>query len=222
MSAGDIFFTALLVGFSGALMPGPLLTVDLRESLKRGPWVGPQLVLGHALLELALVVAVLLGFGRFLGRDTVKGVIGLIGGAVLLWMAYGMIRESFSGLRLTAKGDGVRTGLPPVVAGAVISLSNPYWTLWWATIGLAYLTRAKELGIIGLGCFFSGHILADFIWYTAVSFAAAGGRRVMDDRAYRVVVAACGFFLIYLGGRFIGAAWDFLGWPGIAAVWPGR
>ncbi|NLG83959.1 MAG: LysE family transporter [Firmicutes bacterium] len=219
MTAWGLFFTALMVGLSGALMPGPLLTVNLKESLKRGAWIGPKLVLGHGLLELALVLAVLFGFGRFLDRNAVKGAIGLLGGAVLLFMAYGMIRESFSGLAaLPSVGEDDRRGLPPVLAGALISLSNPYWTLWWATIGLTYLSRARELGAVGVTLFFSGHILADLAWYSLVSFAAANGRRVMGERAYRVVVAACGLFLVYVGFRFIAAAWGFLGWPKIAAI----
>lgn len=222
MTAWGLFFTALVVGFSGALMPGPLLTVDLKESLKRGASVGPRLVLGHGLLELALVLAVLLGFGRFLDRSAVKGAIGLLGGVVLLWMAYGMIRESFSGLALPSEGDEGRRGLPPVLAGALISLSNPYWTLWWATIGLTYLTRARELGPAGVAVFFGGHILADLTWYSAVSFAAARGRRVMGERAYRVVVAACGLFLVYVGFWFIDSALGFLGLPRVSVVFGGK
>lgn len=222
MSALGLFFTALVVGFSGALMPGPLLTVDLKESLKRGAWVGPRLVLGHGLLELALVLAVLLGFGRFLDRSAVKGAIGLLGGAVLLWMAYGMIREVFSKLTLEIESDDPRRGLPPVLAGALISLSNPYWTLWWATIGLTYLTRARELGAAGVAVFFLGHILADLTWYSGVSFAAARGRRLMGDRVYRAVVAVCGLFLVYVGFWFIDSALGFLGLPRVSAVFGGK
>ena len=218
MSLPGLFFTALVVGFSGALMPGPLLTVDLKESLRRGASVGPGLVLGHGLLELALVFAVLLGFGRFLDRGAVKGVIGFLGGAVLLWMAYGMIREALTKLTLAIESGGPRRGLPPVLAGALVSLSNPYWTLWWATIGLTYLARAREMGAAGVAVFFCGHILADLTWYSAVSFAAAGGRRLMGDRVYRVVVAVCGLFLVYVGFWFIDSALGFLGLPGVSAV----
>ena len=55
---------------------------------------------------------------------------------MLLWLAYGMLREAFSRLSLSAQGETRNKGMPLVLAGAVISLSNPYWSLWWATIGL--------------------------------------------------------------------------------------
>lgn len=218
MSGAKLFLTALIVGFSGALMPGPLLTVDIKESMRRGPWTGPLLILGHALLELTLVVAILFGFGRLLGLGGVKGAIGLIGGGVLLWLAYGMLREAFSNLSLSARGAAANQGMPLVLAGAVISLSNPYWSLWWATIGLSYLTRARELAFYGVGLFFAGHILADLTWYSAISFTVARGRRLFSDRVYRGVVFVCGLFLIYVGLWFIDSALGFLGWPQPSAI----
>ncbi len=39
-----IFTTAFLIGLSGALLPGPLLTVAISESARQGFWTGPLLV----------------------------------------------------------------------------------------------------------------------------------------------------------------------------------
>lgn len=210
MNALQLFGTALIVGFSGAMMPGPLLTLDIEASMRRGAATGPKLILGHALLELALIVAILFGFGRVLGLGGVKGAIGLIGGVVLLWMSYGMLREA-RGLSLSGQGRAERRGLPLVLAGAVISLSNPYWSLWWATVGLTYLTRARELPVYGVGLFYVGHILADLTWYSAISFTAARGRRLFSDRIYRGIIFVCGLFLVYVGLWFIDSAFGFLG-----------
>lgn len=212
MSAWSLFLTAFLVGFTGALMPGPLLTLNIKESFSRGAWTGPKLMLGHALLEIAMIIAVLLGFGRFLGMSAVKGPIGLLGGLVLLWMAQGMIREAAAGITLpTAAAGQAKRGMPLPVAGAIVSISNPYWTIWWATVGLTYLTQARELALYGVALFFIGHILADLTWYTGVSIAVAGGRRIFSDRAYQVVVFICGLFLVYVGIWFIDSALGFLG-----------
>ncbi len=211
MSTWNLFITAFVVGLSGALMPGPLLTIDIEESIRRGGWTGPKLIAGHGLLELALILAIMAGFGRLLDLGAVKGAISLIGGAVLLWLAQGMIREALAGLQLSGGGKSRRRGMPLALAGAVISLSNPYWSLWWATVGLTYLTRARELGFFGAAVFFGGHILADFSWYSAVSLAMAQGRRVFSDRVYRGIVLACGLFLVYVGLWFMDSAFGFLG-----------
>src|SRR3972149_5217323 len=49
----------------------------------------------------------------------------------------------------------------PVADGIIASISNPYWSLWWATIGLGYLALSSGQGLTGVAFFFAGHILAD-------------------------------------------------------------
>ena len=46
--------TSFIVALSGALMPGPLLTLTVGEAARR-VLGGPLIIVGHALLELALV-----------------------------------------------------------------------------------------------------------------------------------------------------------------------
>jgi len=45
--------TSFVVALSGALMPGPLLTVTVGEATRRGFWAGPLIILGHGILEMA-------------------------------------------------------------------------------------------------------------------------------------------------------------------------
>ncbi len=69
-----IFASALVIGLSGAMMPGPLLTASIGYTVERGFLAGgPLLVLGHAILELALVALVLAGIGPFLSRPCCCG-----------------------------------------------------------------------------------------------------------------------------------------------------
>lgn len=206
-----IFFLAWGVAFSGALMPGPLLTVNIKESLKRGFWAGPQLILGHAILEGLLITGLVLGLGSLLKLDLSRGIISVLGGVFLFWMAWGMLRYEGQGELSAGKEEAARartsmhdgkSGLPPVVAGVVVSLSNPYWTLWWATLGLGFLAQAERLGITGVLLFFFGHILADFMWYAVVSFVVASGKRLITPKIYRGIIILCGLFLIYLSVDF--------------------
>lgn len=208
MSGIQIFFRAWAVAFSGAMMPGPLLTVNIKESLRRGFWAGPQLILGHALLEGALITGLALGLGGLLKAELSQGLISVFGGAFLFWMAWGMLRYKGQGdlsageREMLGGTQGGNPGLPPVVAGVVVSLSNPYWTLWWATLGLGFLVQAEKLGPAGILLFFSGHILADLLWYSAVSFVVASGKKWLTPKIYRGIIIFCGLFLIYLAVDF--------------------
>jgi threonine/homoserine/homoserine lactone efflux protein len=209
-----IFITSFLMALSGALMPGPLLTVTINESLRRGPWTGPLMIAGHGVLELAFIFVILKGLGELFKQNAVLSGIAFVGSVILLWMGYSMLK----GIRsLTLAGtseavDGAPSGIVgnPIVAGVVVSLSNPYWTIWWLTIGLAYIVISAKLGIWGVVAFFTGHIAADLIWYTLVSTSVSFGRRFFTDSVYRGVVFACGLFLLIFSVYFFKSGFDYL------------
>jgi threonine/homoserine/homoserine lactone efflux protein len=207
-----IFASSFVLAFSGAMMPGPLLTVTITESARRGFIAGPLLILGHALLELLLVVALLLGLASVLTNPKVGSTIAILGGGFLFYMGWGMARDAHQGkIKLDLPtGDGStiepqskKVGLHPVTAGIFVSLSNPYWSLWWATLGLGYITLSLKEGTAGLVSFFTGHILADFIWYSLIAGAVVAGRRFLSQRVYQRILVLCGVFLICLGGLFV-------------------
>lgn len=204
-----IFATSFAVALSGAMMPGPLFTVTVSESSRRGPAAGPLLIVGHGILELALVVALVFGVGPLLRKTPVFVATALLGSIVLLWMAYGMLR-SLPRLTLAVQPQQ-EVGRNLVVAGILLSLVNPYWTIWWVSIGLGYITQSLAPGMLGVTAFFVGHILADFAWYTAVSTAVWKGKRFMSDRAYRGLIAACALLLIFFAGMF--------GYAGLWKLW---
>lgn len=203
MSLVSIFVIAFAVGLSGALSPGPLLTATVGESYRRGFIAGPLLVAGHAALEALLLLALLLGLGRLFSHTTFFAVTALAGGAFLIWMGCGMALEA---RRITSQDPDDSSPLlrwGPFGTGFLVSLSNPYWILWWATFGLSYLTRSMERGTAGVISFYFGHISADAAWYLTVAFLVATGRRFLPDRFYRAVVVGCALFLVILGGRFL-------------------
>jgi len=192
--------TSFIVALSGALMPGPLLTVTVGEAARRGFWAGPLIILGHALLEAALVLLLLAGVGAWLHRPAILGLVGVLGAGMLGWMGLALMRAARSSRLELEQQDGA--GLHPVLAGALLSLANPYWLIWWLTIGLGYVMFSWKYGLAGVALFYVGHILADFAWYTLVSTAVARGRRFLSDNLYRGFLAGCGVFLVGFGGYF--------------------
>ncbi|MBI3945392.1 MAG: LysE family transporter [Armatimonadetes bacterium] len=211
LSLAGIFAYSLWVALSGALMPGPVLMVTVAGVTARGFGAAPRVVLGHALLELAVVAAIFRGLARVLAesgsRHVVIGVIGLAGAAALLWMAWGMGSSAWRGnLRLDLQGDPAAaargTGARDAVAGAVASVSNPYWILWWLTLGAASMVAAMKQGLGGAAAFYLGHISGDLVWYTAVGALVAAGRRSIDDRVYRGFLLLCAVALAVLAILF--------------------
>ncbi|MDO8490932.1 MAG: LysE family transporter [Dehalococcoidia bacterium] len=207
-----IFVSAFVVGLSGALMPGPLLTLDITEAARQGFWAGPTLVLGHAVAELLAVALLVKGLGRFIRRWYVIGGIGVVGGGFLLWMGGAIFTTTW-----TSPLSGIGADLSPASpfwvlagSGALVSVTNPYWLLWWATIGTGYVVMSLRQGIAGVGSFYAGHILSDLLWYSVVAFIIASGRNFLTDSVYQVVLLVCGVALVGLGAYFVFSGVRFL------------
>ncbi|MDO8472810.1 MAG: LysE family transporter [Dehalococcoidia bacterium] len=200
-----IFLTSFVVGLSGALMPGPLLALTVSSVAKHGFWAGPTLILGHAIAELVAVVALIMGLGKILNRQAVIGVIGIAGGAFLLWMGYGLLHSANQPLSFQADSQtSVGMGLSMVFAGLAVSVTNPYWMIWWVTVGTTYVAwSSKNRKGIGVSAFYTGHEMSDLSWYTVVSLLVAGGTRYLNAGVYKGLLIACGVSLLGLAVYFI-------------------
>lgn len=193
-----------MVGLSGAMSPGPYLTMTITRTLQHGRLSALLMLVGHALLEAALLIGFAFGLQHFLSEEPVVAGLGLIGGAVLLWMGGNLLSGALRGTVATDLEASTETStLGPVAHGALVSLSNPYWTLWWATIGVTLAAKGLTLGPVGVLAFFLGHELADFTWYAFVIVAVSKGRHLLTPRVYRTVIGVLATFLLVLGGRFI-------------------
>jgi threonine/homoserine/homoserine lactone efflux protein len=196
-----IFGVALATGFSGAVVPGSLLAVVITNSVRFGWVAGPIMMIGHGVLELAAVVLLTTGLIKFARSPVVRGAIGLIGGLVLLYL--GCLTVQVSGEASAAGGQAATSWLHLVLLGGVMSMANPYWWLWWATIGVAHVGWATQKSPGGGVTYFTGHILSDVAWYSAVSVALAAGRSVFSPPVLRGIYVVCGVFLLALGLLFI-------------------
>ncbi|HEX3029753.1 MAG TPA: LysE family transporter, partial [Clostridia bacterium] len=201
----SIFLNSLAVGYSGALMPGSLLTYTIDKSIKKGAKAGLLISLGHSLLEFFLVLLLLQGVGKYLKAEVPQIAIGFIGGGLLAFFGIGMLKDVYlNKLKIDFKAsDNSRKG-SMLVGGALISATNPYFIVWWAGIGLNLMLNAYDSkGILGVLVFYIGHILTDISWYCFISVLISKSRNFINPTVYRAVIAVLGVFMIYLAGRFI-------------------
>ncbi|MDD2464909.1 MAG: LysE family transporter [Desulfobulbus sp.] len=194
------FASSFVIALSGAMMPGPLLTVTLSESSRRGAMAGPLMIFGHGLLEIVLVAALFSGFAPLLQSNQVFITVALLGGGVLLWMGMSMLRSLPTIELPQAETSG--TGQNLVLAGIVLSLCNPYWLIWWVSIGMGYILHSARIGPLGIGAFLSGHLMADLAWYSLISFGVARGRAWFSPKRYRTLIGLCSVILLGFSGYF--------------------
>lgn len=189
----------LVISLSGALAPGPVTAAAIAMGAKNR-FAGTLLALGHGIIELPLMVAIVLGVDRILTLKAAQIIIGLAGGTFLVIMGYGMLRS----LRKSINNNEVPlTKSGPVAAGIILSGSNPYFLIWWATVGLALATTATGFGIWAFVLFALAHWSCDLVWLTILSWASFKGSVVLGPKGQKAVLLICALALIAFGIWFI-------------------
>ena len=201
---GLLSFLVSVVGISlsGVMAPGPVTATTIVMG-SRSRWAGALIAVGHGIVELPLIVLIVVGVSRILKMPVVQIVIGLAGAVFLFIMASEILWSAMSPEQERA---GSVKGTP-VVAGIVLTAGNPYFLLWWATIGLGLATRAGELGIWAFVVFAAVHWLCDFVWLAALSWASYKGSTLLGARALGVVLMICAgalrfFAVVFAYGAF--------------------
>jgi len=136
------------------------------------------------------------------------GLIGILVSARILWIKIGREKDEIEEVEFSEINSNRKMG--PFSLGFVVSLSNPYWTFWWLTVGLKLVSDASAGGIPILSAIYFGHILSDFAWYCLVGAFVVFGRQLLSTGAYRWMLAICGAFLLRFGPYFIYSGGTFL------------
>jgi threonine/homoserine/homoserine lactone efflux protein len=205
MSLPSLFALAFVVGLSGALMPGPLTTVSIAAAARSGLLAVVMVIAGHGLLEFLVVAAVSLGFAKPLTRPAVVRGVSAVGGIVLVALGIVALLPSSAG---PAREFGAVTPWRGLWLGALVSATNPYWIVWWATVGMTFVTKALARGALGVATFAVGHVSSDAVWLIFLGAVIALTRRWLapDSPAYHAIIMICGVFLLAIGVYFLIAA----------------
>lgn len=200
------------------MTPGPLTLVAMARAARYGTWAGMKVCLGHGIVEAGMVGLLGLGAAAVITQGWLVGTVSAVGALVLAWMGYSLLRDARRVSFMPGVGEagdgGHRFTLGPVVAGMAATLGNPYWLVWWATVGVSYVVFAARFKAIGLGTFFTGHFMADVVVLGLVSLVFARGISFIGGKWYQRVLAVLGLFLIGLAGYFGFSAWQF--WHGLS------
>jgi threonine/homoserine/homoserine lactone efflux protein len=87
----------------------------------------------------------------------------------------------------------------PVIAGVVTTASNPYYFMWWATLGAALTLNALEFGLAVLVVFAVLHWSIDLGWDVFLAYTVHRSRGLWNDRVFIAVFAFCGGVMVLFG-----------------------
>ncbi len=195
----EMLAIGFIVAMTGALVPGPMLFATIDTSLKKGWKAGPEVFLGHAILE--LLVCILIIYGITSVSDKTLMMISILGGATLVAFGAITVRNAKSAANSIHSQETVNTNT--ILAGVLTSASNPYFWLWWLAAGSALVLRGLEISMLAVSAFMIGHWAADLGYFTFVSTSFSKGKKLMSPKLYERVLLSCGLFLILFGSWFI-------------------
>jgi threonine/homoserine/homoserine lactone efflux protein len=185
------------VSFSGVVAPGPFFAVTLARSY-RSPWAGTLMALGHAVIEIPLILLIYFGFSHFFQNRTVQIVLSLAGGAMIVLMGISMYLDRRKVVR-----EGKDLPYPTLVAGILMSAANPFFLLWWATAGSLLVLKFLAFGIGGLFVLIAAHWICDLVWLSFVSVFINRTHHFLDKRFQEWLFIGTSLFLLVFGLRFI-------------------
>jgi len=199
-----LFGMAFVTGLSGALMPGPVLALVIGAAARHGTAAGVVAILGHAAVEVPVVLMLMLGIGAFVQRPKVLAAIGLVGGLALTLAGADMLRSAAAMAAAAVEGSPAPVSLLGVaLAGAGASLANPYFAIWWATVGAGQIATVGSRSPVAWVTFYTGHVSSDFLWYALVAYAIGRGRNLLGVTGHQALITLCGLALVALGCYFI-------------------
>ena len=181
------------ISLSGVMLPGPLTAATIAKGYGDRN-AGVMIGIGHGIVEIPIIALVYFGFASYLNDPVIKMITGLAGGVLLVVM--GLL--IFFTFRKPVEGAKVMP-YSPLVTGIVMTGGNPYFFLWWATIGVALITGAVAFGIIGLVLFTVVHLICDIGWDQFLSMTVYRTRHLWTPKVQKVVFSICALVLIGFG-----------------------
>lgn len=205
MDLTNFVITVIVVTASGALAPGPLFFGLLMHGSREGARAGFSCAIGHMLVEFPLVIALSLGLLVAASQPSIKFVIGLVGGVGLIGFGAAQIYATVK--NKPEFSDIPKAGRLPassLVLGLALTALNPYFILWWLTIGSVLIVQALAFAaMIGVLIMYVSHVWMDYAYLTAIAHLGKRGRAIMGSRYYKLVLIGFGLILIYYGSTFI-------------------
>ena len=192
-----ILLSVIVISFSGVMMPGPMFAVTLAKSYK-SPWAGSQISLGHAVIEVPLILLIYFGFAQFFQNTIVQLALSILGGGMIVWLGISMFRA-----RASVVHGGKDLPYSAFTAGILTSIFNPFFLLWWATIGSLLIMKFLDFGTTGLTVFIIVHWLIDLLWLSFVSNLVYRTHSLWGRKFQEGIFIACSLLLVGFGGWYM-------------------
>ena len=197
LSLFSFLIEVTIISLSGVMAPGPMTAVTIGKGNKT-PHAGVLIAMGHGIIEFPLMFLVFFGFGFLFKINYVKPTIAFIGGLLLLYMSINIFQN------INVEQNSLNSDKSSSLkAGIFLSAGNPYFLIWWATVGATIILRSVEFGILGFFLFMIIHWSCDFIWLYFLSTLSFKGSQFFGKNFQKISFIICTVLLTFFSFKFI-------------------
>ena len=208
MTLVEMGLQIILVSVSGVFSPGPLLFANLALSKYGGFWSGIKIAVGHTIIELPVIILLSLPFVVLspinLTFSTTK-IITLIAGAFLI--VFGILYVVRSIRTRGSPNSAINTSRieNPYLAGIMFTSLNPFFIVWWTTVGVKLISDSISLlgHPAGIAFLFFAHIWMDYAWLGLSSYLASRCFNIIRSEYHKYITILLTVPLFYYGIYFI-------------------
>lgn len=206
-------WVGLTVGLAAGFTPGPLFTLVITSTLRRGFWAGAKVAIAPLLSDLPVIAICLWLISEM--DDVVVGWLGVVGGIYLLYLAYRTVQAGAA----VVVGNGTPELPDPdqrkpwaerdFIRGLLVNLLSPHPWVFWITVGAPLVDNSPVWwATTGFLITFYGLLVGGKVALAAV---IATGRKYLTETWTRRLEITGGIMLGLLGVWLVATYWSDIG-----------
>jgi len=199
------FVTGILLGLSAGIVPGPLLTLVISETVRHNKKAGILAALAPVVTDLPIIlisVFILLKLSHF---NEVLGTISICGALFISYLAYENI---------TVKNVYVseqKSGAQSLKKGVITNFLSPHPYLFWMVVGAPIMMKAYQVSIASVAVFIAGFYVFLVGSKIMVAFLVERSKTFLKSTGYIYTIRILGGILIIFAGIFFRDGLRFFG-----------
>lgn len=195
----------VVLGLAAGISPGPMLALVISETLRHNRAEGMKIAFAPLLTDTPIVLLTLFVISKLSNADTVLGIIAIMGGLFVAYLAFESIKTK--GLELVTQ-----TEKPQSIRKAIMAnMFNPHPYIFWLTIGATTLLNASQKSNAAVVVFIAAFYVMLVGSKVAVALIVDKSRDFLKNKAYIWTMRILGLLLLAFAVFFIIDGLKFLG-----------
>jgi len=189
MTITHLVISAIILGLTAALSPGPLLTLLLAETIRSGVKAGFKIAISPLITD-APIIIVIWRLSIHLAEFTrIGGVIAIIGSIYLFYLGCETLLVTAVRMPSSSSSSSIKKGI-------LVNLLNPHPYLFWFTVGVPLLIHSHSIHKLLPALF----LLIFYIFLIGIKilivFVISRVRNLLDSTLYLLIIRILGIILL--------------------------